>query len=112
MGSTGVLVNAAGYLLGKHLGLPKITTGISSHFDPLYTAVPFGYQMAILSNYLLNNYITFYESRHRGAAIMKGILLFELISFFGLLVHTGTFQLLHVNGFLRGFAAEGSVDAT
>ena len=102
VGVSGVIVNLLGFLLGEALGMPHLTTGLPGHFDPLYTAAPFGYQLAILTNYLLNNYMTFYEKRHRGWGNVKGLLLFEFISIFGLLVHTGTFQLLHNNGFLQG----------
>lgn len=109
VGTTGVLVNLVFFKLGDLLGFPHVYTGLSSYFDPLYTAVPFGYQMAIFSNYIMNNYITFYEQRRRGTgSFLAGLLIFELISLFGLLIHTSSFHLLQANGFLRGIFAEGT----
>ncbi len=106
VGSTGVLVNLLGFALGEALGFPRIRTGLSDRFDPLYLSVPFGIQISILSNYLLNNYVTFFESRHRGASLLKGLMIFEFISLFGLVVQMGVFQLLHNNGFMDGIVAE------
>lgn len=106
VGGTGIIVNLTGFYLGELIGLPKIRTGLSDHLDPLYLSVPFGYQLAILSNYFLNNYITFFETRHKGRAIIKGIILFELISLLGLFVQTSVFQLLHTNNFMAGLIDE------
>lgn len=100
VGITGVFVNLVGFALGEWLGLPRVRTGLSDHLDPLYLSVPFGIQLSIITNYIGNNYITFYEMRHKGRGLLLGILAFELVSLFGLVVQTGVFQLLQVNGFL------------
>lgn len=107
VGATGVLVNLLGFKLGEWLHFPHITTGLSVFVDPLFTAVPFGYQLAIASNYLLNNYLTFYDNRYRGFGLLRGFLVFQLVSLFGLVVHVAVFQLVHVNGVFRGILAEG-----
>jgi dolichol-phosphate mannosyltransferase len=107
VGGTGVAVNLAGFAFGEFIGLPRYTTGISALFDPLYLSVPFGIQISIISNYFLNNYITFFESRHKGSKLLTGFLVFQLISLLGLVIQMGVFQLLHVNGLLEGVIAEG-----
>ncbi len=107
VGFTGVFVNFGGFAVGEMLGFPRVFTGLGPHLDPLYLSVPFGMQIAIFTNYLLNNYLTFYETRHRGWMIMRGVILFELVSIVGLVVQTGVFQLLHANGFLSGVLMEG-----
>ncbi len=106
VGASGVLVNLIGFQIGELLGLPHVVTGLSPHIDPVYLAAPFGYQMAIVSNYVLNNYITFWERRRRGWQNLRAFLLFEYISLFGFVVHLAIFQLLQVNGFLYGFVGE------
>ena len=106
VGTTGVVVNLVGFELGKWMKMPAITTGLGKYFDPLDTAVPFGYQLAIISNYLLNNYITFYEKRRKGLENLWGFTVFEFISLFGFIVHTGTYHLLHNNGFMEGAMSE------
>jgi len=106
VGASGVVINVAGFKIGELFGLPHIVTGISPYIDPIYLAAPFGYQLAIFWNFFLNNYITFWERRRTGARILLALLVFELISLFGLFVHTATFQLLHVNGLFVGILAE------
>ncbi len=106
VGGTGVIVNLTGFWLGELLGFPKITTGLSSHFDPVFLSVPFGIQLSIISNYFLNNFITFFESRHKGTGMIKGFFVFQTVSILGLLIQMGVFQLLHVNGFLEGIISE------
>ncbi|MBI3395172.1 MAG: glycosyltransferase family 2 protein [Spirochaetia bacterium] len=107
VGSTGVVINLIGFAIGEWLGFPRVYTGISPRLDPLYLSVPFGMQIAIITNYLMNNYITFYELRHRGSMIVRGFIIFEIVSIVGLVMQTGVFQLLHTNGFLSGLLVEG-----
>lgn len=102
VGASGIVVNLSGFHLGELLGFPRVNTGLSDMLDPVWLSVPFGYQLAILSNYLLNNYLTFYEVRHRGADLFKGLIYFEIISILGLFVQVSVFQLLETNGFLEG----------
>ncbi len=101
VGGTGVLVNMLGFWLGELIGLPHVTTGLST-IDPLFLSVPFGIQLSILTNYALNNYLTFFEKRFRGLGNLRGLLYFEIVSMLGLVVQTGVFQLLQTNGFLEG----------
>ena len=109
VGASGVFVNMGGFFLGEVMGLPKINTGLSEHFDPLYLSVPFGIQISIISNYFLNNFITFYERRHRGMANVRGLVIFQIVSLLGLVVQMGVFQLLQNNGFPGILAATDSL---
>ncbi len=109
VGISGVGVNLAGFSVGEYiLHLPAITTGISPHIDPLLLSVPFGIQLSIMSNYILNNYVTFYETRHQGWAHLRGAFTFQAISLFGLFIQFAVFQLLYVNGFLNDSLPEGA----
>ena len=108
VGGTGVLVNLVGFKVGEWLHFPHVMTGLSHYIDPLFTAAPFGYQLAILSNFFLNNYLTFFDNRYRGVALIRGLVLFEVVSLFGLVVHLSVFQALHINGFLEPVFGESS----
>jgi len=100
VGSPGVLVNILVFQLVERLSLPHIYTGISPALDPVRISAVAGIQTSILSNYILNNNLTFHERRYRGASNIKGFVLFELISFVGLVVQYSVIQLLSANGFL------------
>ncbi|MBR33294.1 MAG: hypothetical protein CMN77_18485 [Spirochaetaceae bacterium] len=106
VGATGIIVNSAGFYVGEALDFPRVDTGLLDALGPVHLSVPFGYQLAIVSNYLLNNYLTFFEVRHRGLDILKGLIYFELISLLGLFVQISVFQLLYTNGFLAGMDSE------
>jgi len=107
VGLSGVFVNLLGFAIGEWAGLPRIHTGILGSLDPLFLSVPFGIQISILSNYLINNYFTFYETRRKGKGHIKGFFLFETVSLLGLVIQTGVFQLLYTNQFM--FFADGEV---
>jgi len=93
VGLTGVFINMGGFAMGELLGFPHIASGIAV-IDPLFLSVPFGIQLSIISNYILNNYLTFFEKRYRGLSNARGLLLFQLISMLGLFVQFSVFQLL------------------
>ncbi len=103
VGISGIFVNMFGFAIGEYfIKLPHVMTGISDKIDPIYLSVPFGIQLSIITNYVLNNYITFFEIRHSGNKLLKGIIFFELISLFGLFIQFGVFQTLHTNGLFEG----------
>ncbi|MCB1321713.1 MAG: GtrA family protein, partial [Leptospiraceae bacterium] len=106
VGSTGVLVNMGGFFLGEYLDFPQIHTGLGGSLDPLYISVPFGIQLSIFSNYILNNYLTFYEHRHRGWQNVRGLVLFEFVSMLGVLIQWGVMQFLFNNGLMAGLISE------
>ena len=105
VGSSGVVVNIFGFALGEFLNFPRFNSGLPA-LDPLFLSVPFGIQLSIITNYFLNNYITFYESRHKRAGLLRGFVLFQIISMVGIVIQWSVFQLLQTNGFLTGIVAE------
>jgi len=112
VGSTGVFVNLGGFSLGEYMGLPVIDTGLLGNLDPLYISVIFGIELSVISNYILNNYITFYEFRHKGKSLLPGFIFFQIISVVGLLVQTGVFLLFQNNGFFVSLITAESVRKT
>ena len=99
VGVTGVAVSLAVYGLGELAGLPTVSPGITPDLNPIYLSALLGIQAAIITNFLANNYFTFYESRYRGWGLARGLLLFQAVSAVGVFVQLAVFQLLHRNGF-------------
>lgn len=99
VGFSGVLVSLAGYGLGELAGLPRINPSLTPDLNPVYVSALLGIQLSIISNFLANNYITFYEVRYRGWGLLGGFCRFETVSAVGVLVQLSVFQLLHRNGF-------------
>ncbi|MBX7057687.1 MAG: glycosyltransferase family 2 protein [Leptospirales bacterium] len=106
VGASGVLVNLIGLQLGELLGLPHLKNEILPYFGPIYLAAVLGYQLAILTNYVLNNYFTFWERRRRGWDNVSALLVFQAVSMLGFLVYLAVFHLLQANGFLLGALSE------
>lgn len=100
VGASGVIVNLIGFGIGELLDFPRIDTGLGPRFDPLYISVIFGIQLSIISNYLLNNYFTFFEERYRGVRLLWGFVIFELVSLFGIVIQVSVFQFLQNAEFL------------
>ncbi|PJZ68045.1 hypothetical protein CH373_18260 [Leptospira perolatii] len=92
VGASGVLVNILGFLFGELLKFPDLLTNVP-FINPLPVSVLFGIELSILSNYLLNNYFTFYERRFRGKKALLGFLIFNLVSFLGLFVQVSVFHV-------------------
>jgi dolichol-phosphate mannosyltransferase len=76
------------------------TTGLFVHLATLFVAleifdVPFpqaqafGAFMAMTSNFILNNFLTYRDQRLKGFAILRGLLLFYLVCSVGLLANVG-----------------------
>ena len=105
IGFTGMLINLAGFTIGEYLELPRVDTGLFPGLDPIWISIPFGVQLSIISNYILNNYITFYESRNSGFfSHLRGFFVFQLISSLGLLIQWSIFQMLYTSNFLDNSA--------
>ncbi|XDD48764.1 glycosyltransferase [Leptospira sp. WS92.C1] len=94
VGSFGVLVNLVGLLIGELLSFPEIQTSFR-FLNPFYSSVLFGIELSILSNFTLNNYLTFYEKRYTGIRILQGLILFHLVCLLGLLIQISVFQFLY-----------------
>lgn len=106
VGSFGVLVNLFGLLIGETFRFPEISTPFR-FLNPLYSSVLFGIEISILSNFVLNNYLTFYEKRYIGIRILQGLVLFHLVSVLGLLIQISVFQLLYQRIFLLELNSSG-----
>ncbi|EPG66558.1 GtrA-like protein [Leptospira wolffii serovar Khorat str. Khorat-H2] len=93
VGISGVLVNLFGFVLFESLGIKDVSTGFE--ILPLFPAsVFFGIELSIVSNFILNNYFTFYETRYEKWAAIRGFVIFSGVSALGILVQLGIFQLL------------------
>jgi dolichol-phosphate mannosyltransferase len=76
------------------------STGLLVHFAALYTALE-AFEMAfpqaqalaallaMTSNFILNNFLTYRDQRLRGIALLRGLLLFYLVCSVGLLANVG-----------------------
>ena len=99
VGATGVAVSLAVYGLGELAGLPTVNPGITPDLNPIYVSALLGIQASIVTNFLANNFFTFYDRRYRGWGMAGGLLLFQAVSLVGVFVQLAVFQLLHRNGF-------------
>lgn len=74
--------------------------GLLVHFSALYIALEFldrpfpeaqayGALMAMTSNFLLNNFLTYRDQRLKGLAILRGLAIFYLVCSVGLLANVG-----------------------
>ena len=99
VGASGVVVSLAVYGLGELAGLPTISPGITPDLNPIYVSALLGIQASIVTNFVANNYFTFYDRRYRGWGLLGGLVLFQAVSVVGVFVQLAVFQLLHRNGF-------------
>ncbi len=84
VGASGLLVRGAGLVAGGALGLA----------NPVLLAV----EASVLSNYLLNNRLTFVDRPNHGLRHVRGLALFHCISAYGLLVQAGVAEWLRLPG--------------
>ena len=99
VGASGVAVSLAVYGLGELAGLPTISLGITPDLNPVYVSALLGIQASIITNFLANNFFTFYDRRYHRWGLLGGLLLFQAVSVVGVFVQLAVFQLLHRNGF-------------
>ena len=99
VGASGVAVSLAVYGVGELAGLPTISPGITPDLNPIYVSALLGIQASIVTNFVANNYLTFYDRRYRGWGLLGGLVLFQAVSVVGVFVQLAVFQLLHRNGF-------------
>ncbi|MGJ4789581.1 glycosyltransferase family 2 protein [Leptospira koniambonensis] len=93
VGISGVIVNLLGFILFENLGVKDLETGIG--ILPIFpSSVFFGIELSIISNFILNNYFTFYETRYEKWAAIRGFIIFSGVSALGIFVQLGIFQLL------------------
>ncbi len=82
VGLSGAFVNLFGFLVARLVGIP------------VAYAVLFGVQVSILWNYGLNSSLTFQAPQRSVARFLRGLLIYELMSVYGLIVQFAVFQLL------------------
>ena len=99
VGASGVVVSLVVYALAELAGLPTVSLGITPDLNPIYLSALAGIQASIVTNFVANNYFTFYDRRYRGWGLLGGLLLFQAVSVVGVFVQLAVFQLLHRNGF-------------
>ena len=99
VGASGVAVSLAVYGVGELAGLPTISLGITPDLNPIYISALLGIQASIVTNFVANNYFTFYDRRYHRWGLLGGLVLFQAVSVVGVFVQLAVFQLLHRNGF-------------
>ena len=99
VGASGVAVSLAVYGVGELAGLPTISPGITPDLNPIYVSALLGIQASIVTNFVANNYFTFYDRRYHRWGLLGGLVLFQAVSVVGVFVQLAVFQLLHRNGF-------------
>ena len=106
VGASGVAVSLAVYGLGELAGLPTVHLDATPDLNPVYVSALVGIQASIVTNFVANNYFTFYDRRYRGWGLLGGMALFEAVSVVGVFVQLAVFQLLHRNGFASGLSSD------
>ncbi|MFN8051131.1 MAG: glycosyltransferase family 2 protein [Acidimicrobiales bacterium] len=95
VGASGVLVNLVVFSLLEIVGVGSIDVGFAR---PLRWSLLGGIAASVVSNFLLNNYFTFWERRYRRNQLASGFALFALVSGLGVIVHVAVYQFLQNNG--------------
>lgn len=99
VGLSGFVVNLVVFVVFEWIDLGSVDLGFSR---PVRWSLLAGIQASIVSNFVLNNYFTFWERRFRRRQLPLGFALFELVSLLGVFVHVAVFQFLQQNGVLVG----------
>lgn len=94
VGASGLVVYWLTGRLVSLVGISPFETGLASPFNTLRATAVIGFIASVFNNYFWNNYITFYDKRHKGAAIAIGFLIFSAVSLVGLLVTSAVANLL------------------
>jgi len=104
VGASGVLVNLVVFALCEVAGTGSIDVGFAR---PLRWSLIAGIAVSTVSNFLLNNYFTFWERRYRRRQLAQGFALFAVVSGLGVVVHVAVFQFLQNNGWGNGVLGIG-----
>jgi len=75
--------------LGLFVHLGTLFLGLQLFDLPFAVAQAAGAVVAMTSNFILNNFLTYRDQRLKGAAILRGLLLFYLVCSVGLLANVG-----------------------
>lgn len=104
VGASGVVVNLVVFSVFELFDAGSIDVGFAR---PLRWSLIAGIAASIVSNFLLNNYFTFWERRYRRQHLAQGFALFAVVSGLGVVVHVAVFQFLQNNGWGNGVFGEG-----
>lgn len=94
VGASGILVYYAAAQITSLTGMPPVPTGFDAPFDTIRSAAVIGFIASVVNNYIWNNFITFYDRRHKSLRIVPGVLVFTAVSLVGLLVTVGVANLV------------------
>lgn len=103
VGASGVVVNLTVFALLELLDAGSIDLGFAR---PLRWSLLGGIAASVVSNFLLNNYFTFWERRYRRNQLFAGFAQFAAVSVLGVIVHVAVFQFLQENGWGEGLLGE------
>lgn len=103
VGASGVVVNLTVFSIFEVWDLGTVELGFT---EPVRWSLLAGIQASIISNFLLNNYFTFWERRFRRRQLPVGFLIFEAVSLLGVFVHVAVFQFLQANQWGVGLLGE------
>ena len=95
VGLSGVVVNLTVFGIFEAIDLGAVDLGFS---EPVRWSLLAGIQASVISNFILNNYFTFWERRFRGRQVVWGLVLFQLVSLVGVIIHVSVFQFLDGTG--------------
>ena len=96
IGLSGVFVNLFGQFFAKNflnLNEPEL---IYKNFTKPFYAVSFGFELSVLTNYILNNLWTFKDSKNTGLAKnLSGFLKFNIVSILGFLIQVSVWRFTY-----------------
>ena len=105
VGLSGLAVNLAVFGLLEWIDLGTVNIGFS---EPVRWSLLGGIQASIFSNFVLNNYFTFWEWRFQRRQVPVGLVLFQVVSLLGVFVHVSVFQFLQGTELGVGLVGDGA----
>ena len=97
VGTVGIVVNVAVLMMGRSVGFDFVTAQLM------------GTVVAMITNFQLNNVVTYRDQRLRGLALWRGLVLFLLVCSMGAIANVGIAQTMyHLNS---GWTSAGAVGA-
>lgn len=95
----GMIVNLVGYLGARSLDISRTTAAI------------IGFEIALVANFVLNNAFTFRSLSYRGLSMLRGLLFFQIISLYGMVIQFSVFRTLKIEKPFSSVSYGGSVTA-
>lgn len=95
----GMVINLIGYLGARSFDISRTSAAI------------IGFEIALVANFLLNNAFTFRLFSYRGISMLRGLLFFQVISLYGMVIQFSVFRSLKVERPFSSLPYGGSVTA-